>query len=261
MPTYALLGATGGTGSAILRCLLSEPPAYLTLRILVRCKDKLLTTFPGLEQSTAVDIRIIEGTSTDIAAMKHCLEDASVIFNVVATNESKAGMSLCHDTAATVIDALETFRTTNKQGYTKPTVVQLRSASLNPELNSGTPWLVSIFLAFCLHYIYSDIERASKLYERTVANQPDLLDYIYIDPPALHGAGRTKRTGYELISRGAAVNGVSYADLGAAFCEVASRRDEFRGGAVGLRGTGKIDETWNVLLYYNYLGAKSRIFG
>ncbi|KAK4629051.1 Averufin oxidase A [Fulvia fulva] len=261
MPTYALLGATGGTGSAILRCLLSEPPVDLTLRILVRSRDKLLASFPGLEQSTVVQIKIVQGTSTDIVALGQCLEGASVIFNVVATNESKVGLSLCHDTAGTVIDTLESLQTTNKQHYSKPTVIQLRSASLNLELNSGTPWLVTLFLSFCLHYIYSDIERASQLYERTVRNQPDLMDYIYIDPPALHGAGRTKRTGYELISKGAAVNGVSYADLGAAFCEVASRKDEFRGRAVGLVGTGKIDETWKVLLNYNYLGAKSRIFG
>ncbi|EME38265.1 hypothetical protein DOTSEDRAFT_75733 [Dothistroma septosporum NZE10] len=261
MPIYALLGATGGTGSAILHCLLSQPPADLTLNILVRSKDKLLAAFPKIEATTAIRVKIVQGISTDLVAVKQCLEGASVIFNVVATNESKAGLSLIHDTAGTVIDTLASLQTTNKEHYTKPTVIQLRSGSLNTELNSGTPWVVTWFLAFCLHYVYSDIVRASQLYERTVRNQPDLLDYIYIDPPALHGAGRTKRTGYELISKGTVVNGVSYADLGAAFCEVASRGDEFRGKSVGLVGTGEVDETWDVLLYYNWLGAKSRVFG
>ena len=54
MPTYTLLGATGSTGSAILRCLLSQPPRDLTLKVLVRTKSKLLTLFPGLEQNICV---------------------------------------------------------------------------------------------------------------------------------------------------------------------------------------------------------------
>lgn len=54
---------------------------------------------------------------------------------------------------------------------------------------------------------------------------------------------------------------LTYADLGAAFCEVAGRRDELKGRAVGVGATGKVNETWNVLFWYILAGAKGRIWG
>ena len=52
-----------------------------------------------------------------------------------------------------------------------------------------------------------------------------------------------------------------YADLGAAFCEVAERRAEFREQAVLVSSVGKVTETWGILAGYLSRGAKGRVWG
>jgi hypothetical protein len=54
---------------------------------------------------------------------------------------------------------------------------------------------------------------------------------------------------------------LSYADLGAAFCEVAERRDEFAGKAVAVTATGTVNQTWRTLVGFMATGAKGRIWG
>jgi len=54
---------------------------------------------------------------------------------------------------------------------------------------------------------------------------------------------------------------LSYADLGAAFCEVAERRDEFVGKAVGVTATGPVNHTVGTLVGYMAVGVKGRIWG
>ncbi|RJE16607.1 hypothetical protein PHISCL_11056, partial [Aspergillus sclerotialis] len=70
MPTYALLGATGATGSSVLRHLLQTQLADLDIDVLVRSKSKLLQAFPCLE-STAGNphVNIVQGNCTDDKAL------------------------------------------------------------------------------------------------------------------------------------------------------------------------------------------------
>lgn len=259
MPTYVLLGATGSTGSAVLRCLLSEPPQGVKLNILVRSKAKLLKAFPKLEKTAAPRTHIIESTSTDTAALEACLDDADVVFMCVGSNESKPGTTLSYDTAAAIIDTLKNLRKLRGNGYKIPTIVQLRTASLNPALARQAPRLVRRMVSFCLHYNYADIKRACALYE-TAATE-SLLDYIFVDPPTIHDADGTKRTGYKLISTETQETALSYADLGAAICEIATRGPELRNRPVGVTATGNVNATWGVLAGYLVGGAKNRISG
>ncbi len=105
MPTYALLGATGSTGSAILRCLLSQPPKHLTLNIFVRSRSKLRKAFPDLESTTAFKANIIEGIPSDTTATQECLKDVNVVMACIGSNYSTPGISLIYDTATAIIDA------------------------------------------------------------------------------------------------------------------------------------------------------------
>ncbi len=258
MPTYALLGATGSTGSAILRYLLFESPEGVKLNVLVRSKTKLLKAFPKLDQTAAVQTRIIESTSTDPAALKTCLEDADVVFMCVGSNESNPGTTLSYDTAAAIIATLYHLRKEVRgNSYKTPTIVQLRTASLNPALAQQAPWLVRQIVSFCLYYNYADIKRACNLYE--TAAKENLLDYIFVDPPTIHDADGTERTGYKLITTETQQTALSYADLGAAMCEIAIRAKDFRNQPVGVTATGKVKETWGVLAGYLVGGAKNRI--
>ena len=86
MPVYALLGATGSTGSAILRSLISHPPENLELNIFVRSKSKLLTVFPDLERTNPFKTTIIVSTPDDTTATRACLQNADVVFACIGSN-------------------------------------------------------------------------------------------------------------------------------------------------------------------------------
>jgi len=115
-------------------------------------------------------------------------------------------------------------------------------------------------LRFSLEYVYADTDRACALYQATAEEDPALLDYIFCDPPALHDVDPTP-TGYVLsLTESKSVN-LSYADLGVAFCELATRREEFKGKGVGVFATGPVRTDWGRLAGYNWRGFKARLFG
>ena len=240
-----------------MRCLLSQPPKDLTLNIFVRSRPKLSKAFPDLETTTAFKINIIEGTPSDATAMQQCLKNVDIVMACIASNESTPGMSLAYDTATAIIDALEIHRKTQGSAYRSPTIIQLRTASLNPVFRAALPWTARTMASFCFYYIYEDLEYACKLFEES----PELLNYVYVDPPSIHDADGTTPTGYKLILVGKQEPILSYADLGAAFCEVADRRDEFAGKGVGVTATGTVNQTWGTLMGYMAAGAESRIWG
>ncbi|MCJ1318583.1 hypothetical protein MMC15_003913 [Xylographa vitiligo] len=261
MPKYALLGATGATGSAILRCLLSQSPKDLTLNIFIRSRSKLLAAFPDLESTTAFQTNIIEGTPSDSTAMQECLKDVEVVMACIGSNYSTPGISLIYETATAIIAALEVHRKTQGSVYKRPTIIQLRTASLNPVQKAAVPWLAHKFVYFCFYYVYEDLDRACKLFASTAADSPGLLDYIFVDPPSIHDADGTTPTGYKLLLDEKQEPALSYADLGAAFCEVAERRDEFAGKGVAVSATGAVNHTVGTLLGYFATGIKGRIWG
>lgn len=88
-----------------------------------------------------------------------------------------------------------------------------------------------------------------------------MLEYIFVDPPTIHEAIGTKHTGYKLFSTKKQAPSLSYADLGAALCEVAERKAEFGGQGISASATGKVKETWATLLGYLAFDAKNRILG
>ncbi|GAB7343439.1 hypothetical protein MBLNU457_1466t1 [Dothideomycetes sp. NU457] len=262
MVTYALLGATGSTGSAILRRLLSQTPENLTLNIFVRSRSKLISAFPQLEaQPPPTAINIYEGTPSDAPTLQKCLEQADVIMACIATNTSTPDVTVCHDVAAGIISALKARQQTQASHYAPPTVIQIRSASLNPALCATMPWIAKTMAQFCFHYVYEDLRRACELYES--ASSAELLRYIYVDPPSIHDPDGTDPTGYALVvePEGPLTDVLSYADLGAAFVELAERRAEFVDMAVGVSATGKVNVTMDKLFPFIVTGFKSRIWG
>ncbi|TKA81514.1 hypothetical protein B0A55_02994 [Friedmanniomyces simplex] len=261
MPTYALLGATGATGSAVLRCLLEEPPADLTLNIFVRNKTKLLKAFPELESTKQPQISIVEGTPSDQDALQRALTDAAVIFQCIATNESKPGVSVAYDTATSLIDTLKALHSSQKDAYHPPMILQVRAAPLNPTFAAQEPWLMSSFIHFALYHTYADTDRACKLLASTHDEIPELLDYAFVDTQAVFDAEGTTRTGHELTLIGPLTQSISYADVGAGFCEIAERREEFKGNGVGVKATGKVRATPGSNMYYLAVGIKGRLFG
>lgn len=259
MPTCALLGATGSTGAAIVRCLLALPPEKLTLNILVRSRSKLNHLFPDLERMAPFPVKIIEGTPYNVEAMQKCLMDVDVIMACIGTNVSSPGMTIHYDTAGAIVSALEIHRATENATCRSPTIIQLRSISLNSPLKAHMPWLLRTVSDFCLKHLYADMTKNFDLFVSVEEKSPGLLNYILVDPPALHDADGVTPTGFELMVTGVLSPGLNYADLGAAFCEIAERKDEFNGTGVGVSATGTVNETWGVLLGYMFNGAKQRL--
>jgi oxidoreductase AflX len=184
-----------------------------------------------------------------------------VVFACIATNESRPGLSIIYDTAQAIIAALKYHQKNSGPSYRTPTIIQLRSASVNPVFHDASPYVARNMAWFCFRYCYEDIQRASELYSSTATESPDLLQYIFIDPPSIHDANGTTPTGHKLILEGKQEPVVSYADLGVAFCEAAERRDAFANEAVGVTATGKVNMTWGPLVAFMFTGFKGRILG
>ena len=267
MTTYALLGATGATGSSVLRCLIADqPPDLHRLNILVRSKDKLLQAFPHLLSSHAsnLQIHVFEGNSTSATDLTPCVTNTSTIFMCIGQNGSPPGTVLLTSTVTATITALTQLRkkqVSQKETppYHPPTILHLRSASLNPPLAAQVPLLVHKTVLFCLHHAYTDLRRACALYPPAAA--AGLLHYVFIDPPTMHDARGVTPTGYALLLIGTEkqATALSYADLGAAMCEVARRAAELEGSAVGVTATGRVREEWWVLMGYLVGAALGRV--
>ncbi|KAK6440486.1 hypothetical protein LTR95_003287 [Oleoguttula sp. CCFEE 5521] len=264
MPTHALLGATGATGSAILRALLLNPPTDLKLNILVRSKSKLIAAFPDLTTKPTFPVTITEGPISSVEDMKACIRGADVIHMCVATNVPTASNRVAQDTIETIVAALRDLRTEDSTAFVVPTILILRSGSLNDEYNKVIPAPVHAFLMYALHYVYHDLDLACKHLE-SVAEEggKTLLHFIFVDPGSIHDSGPTP-TGHTFISDVKATPpqpSISYADLGAAFVQLADRRKEFRGQAVIVGATGKVEEHWLPLVSNMLWGLKARIIG
>jgi putative NADH-flavin reductase len=264
MPKHALLGATGATGSAILQAVLRYPPSDMKLSIFVRSKCKLLSSFQDLDTNPPFPVTITEAPVFLVPAMKQCIRNADVIHMCVATNVPASSNRVAQDTAETLVAALRELREELASIYVAPTMLILRSGSVNDDYNKAVPAPVHTFLMYALHYVYHDLDLACQYY-KLVADAGDkrLLNYIYVDPPSIHDSG-PKPTGYEFISDVAAKppsQSISYADLGAAFVEIADRQEAFRGQALIVSATGKVEEHWLPLVGNMLMGLKSRIIG
>lgn len=262
MPTYALLGATGATGSAIVRCLLDEAPEKLALRLLVRSKEKLSQKFPGLEQSAPFAITVVEGQANDQEAIGRCIEGADIIFNCIGTNFVQPGQTIVSDSAVSIIESLRACRKgKDTEGYTRPAVLLLRTCSLNDHLSRNKYWITIKVARWGLHNSYDDLQKAHDLLAAAAAEDPELLQNITVDPPTIHDQDGTVRTGFKLSVDEPPTDSLNYADLGAAFCELARRQDEFVGQAVGVSATGKVNENWPEVLGYLLGSIKRNLVG
>lgn len=259
------MGATGATGTAILRHLLQEPPNDLSLNIYVRSKSKLLDKFSDLETRPRFQAAIFEGSNTERTLLKQCLHDVDAIMMCIATNVSTPGESRFTDTANAVTEALLELKKEQAASYKTPSILILRASILNPNWSGPRKGYFENFLMFCLRHLYDNMEAANEIYETKAKETPGLLNVIYVDPPGIHDNDGTKPTGYELLlapqgDRMPQFN-LSYTDLGIAFCEIAERREEFKGKGVGVFGTGEIKLTWPILMGHLSQGLRGRVLG
>lgn len=205
----AIFGATGGTGSATLRSLLSKDAKPFHLRLFVRSKAKLYRLFPELEKSANVEVW--EGQLDEVAAITECLRGADIVICTLGENQNIPGLSVLQTGSKSIVSALDFL--SQEESFTKPRLLLLSSTTLERRFAAHQPkallWIVE--RAFC--YPYDDVRGATTNFKAV----PQLLSLLVVHPPAIV---EDEPTGHQ-ISTEKVRPIVSYADLGSAFAELA----------------------------------------
>lgn len=229
MATYAVLGATGNCGTALIQNLLSrQPPA--TIRAYCRNGAKLMRLVPEVAHAPTDRLDIFEGSIHDIPLLTSCIRDCQAIFLVVSTNNNVPGLRVGQDTAASVIHALEQLRAKDDLKQI-PKLVLLSSATIDDQLSRKTPALLRRVLFMSASNVYRDLQEAEKI----LRAQQSWVSTVFVKPGAL---SVDKQRGHAL-SLTEEESPVSYLDLAAAMIEAADDEDgRYEGRNVGVVNTG-----------------------
>ena len=210
MPTYAILGATGKTGGALLELLLKDPNNHINAY--VRSKTKLLKQRPHLEENK--NVKIFEGSTSDISLIASVLSpQVDAAFGVLATNENIPGIRIAQEMASSVIAALCHLR--NQDAHFKPPkLLFLSSASLNPTLLGDLPAVAEALITRAMSHVYADLRYA----EENLRLHRSWLDVTFVQPGGLtEDVQKGHRLSVDKMSEGF----VSYLDLAAGMIEIA----------------------------------------
>ncbi|KAK9423178.1 putative NAD(P)-binding domain-containing protein [Seiridium unicorne] len=145
-----------------------------------------------------------------------------------AKKQNIPGLHVLQGGARLVTAALDILQTEN--GWKKPRLIFLSSATWNPRFAAATPapMLCIVRTAFC--HPCADLLAAQAKFTA----KPHLLSLLFVQPPAIV---EDDATGHEISTESVRL-AVSYADLGAAFAELALERSYDKLGAVGVSSQG-----------------------
>ena len=216
--TYAVLGATGQTGSEIVKALLPTPAH---LNIYARSASRLEAMHPGLSEASNVTFFI--GDLADEALIAACLADADIILSAVAQNRNEPGCSIAQRAALAIIKALDTRRRSNNV----PTVVFLASGGVDPGNKAKMPWLARKFGTWMLYHIYADLDASIKLFE---ANSWVPL-VIAAAGALVHDIPRGVQLTNDVFTASPLL---SYPDLARGMIQMGEEGDKWRGQYVGI---------------------------
>lgn len=230
--TYAVLGATGNCGTALVRLLLQSPTARI--HAYCRNKPKLLGLIPELADTPSSQVNIFEGSIHDTSLLTDCIRGCRAVFLVVSTNDNIPGCRMAQDTAIGVIQALQIL---NKESeFTiMPKLVLLSSATLDEQLSRATPALIRWILLRSASHVYRDLVET----EAFLRAQGDWVSTVFIKPG---GLSLDVQRGHAL-SLTEEKSPLSYADLAAAMIEAATdpdgRWDMRNVGVISVNGPAK----------------------
>lgn len=194
--TYAILGATGQTGSELVKHLLlhHQPEStagnsnlHLHLNIYARSAGRLESVFNkmGLSDLGArPDVTLFIGDLEDEGLMRSCLAGASIVFSAVAQNRNEPGCSIAQRTALVIIKALDANRRARMQQLAREGEVEAGRGSAQATTEAIGPTTTVVFLAsggvdpvatarinpiarkvfhWMLYHVYTDLERSIEL--------------------------------------------------------------------------------------------------
>lgn len=236
MPAYAVLGATGNTGRALVEILLRSPDNQV--HAFCRNKDKLAQVLP--EAVTNPQLLIFEGGIHDVPTLASCVRSTRAVFLVISTNDNVPGFRVGQDLAASLLVAL---RENLKLGALDPKeatppapkLILLSSGTIDPVLARNTPYLLHHILLWSASNVYSDLRKTEAL----LRAEEDWVKTVFIKPGAL---SVDVQRGHGL-SFSDTSSPLSYLDLAAGMIEAADdetgRYDTQNVGVVNVNGSAK----------------------
>lgn len=206
MNSYAILGATGNTGSSLIVNLLKAP--QVKIHAYCRNKTKLFNLLPQVLDNKRVEI--FEGSINDADMMVNCVRSTKAVFLTVTTNDNVPGCHLSQDSVRTVLRALEKIREADPDAVL-PKLVLLSSATLDDHINHKMPGWFKPIMKRAASHVYDDLVKAEQL----LREQKHWVTTIFIKPG---GLSLDKPRGYQL-SFDDQDSFISYSDLAAAMIE------------------------------------------
>lgn len=231
MATYAVLGATGNCGIALIDNLVRRKD--VKVNAYCRNKAKLIAKLPQVGNDKRV--QVYEGSIYNIDLLVHCIRDTQVIFHVVTTNDNVPGCHVSLDTAKSIISALEKTKVNSKVGTKMPKIVLLSSSTIDDHLSRHMAWWFRLILRTSASNVYADLQRT----EEFLRSQHELVSTIFMKPG---GLTVDVQHGHQL-SLDHDESFVSYLDLSAAMIEAAddteNRFDMRNVSVINLNGSAK----------------------
>ncbi|KAH8904211.1 putative NAD-dependent epimerase/dehydratase [Coniochaeta sp. PMI_546] len=233
MPTFAVMGSTGNTGTCLVRNLLEHSP-HNHVNAYCRNKAKLIDLVPEAVDNKRVTV--FEGSFSDTDLIDSLLQDTKAVFLAVTSNDNIPGIRLNTETALTVIRSIYRLRDASGPGFRCPKVILLSASAPDDHLSRNMSKLFRPIILRAASAVYLDICRA----EDILRSHDHCIQSVYVKPA---GLSMDVARGYELTLDDQE-SFLSYNDLADAMIEVAADDDEGRwvGKSVGIvnkvRGQG-----------------------
>lgn len=237
MLSYAVLGATGTTGGAIVK-LLSQRE-NVSIHAFVRSAKKLEAQEPDLLASKR--LHIFEGQMKDTQMLAKCIHGTRAVFICIAASENVPYCTIAQDVARAVIAAMKELRA-EYPDHPLPRLIQLSSSSIDEKLSESLPSIAHAILYRGNWWIYEDLKIARNM----LASEP-WIDCTYMMPGGLIQA---PQTGHKLSTEKQQTF-LGWLDLAAGMIEVADEKSEvWRGKNVSvLPLANDVPINWMVPLY------------
>lgn len=221
--TYAVLGATGNCGGALVQVLLQLPDTKI--HAFCRNKAKLLEKLPEILDNKRVEV--FEGGINDVALLTSCIRGCRAVFFVVTMNDNLPRCRVAQDTAYSVVSGLKAIRveasaltSTSSEPASPPKMpklVVLSSATIDPHLSRKMPWWFRPIMLRAGSYVYEDL----RVQERFLRDQQDWISTIFVKPGGL-AVGRSRGHKLDFDEQNSFI---AYSDLAAAMVEAAEDVD------------------------------------
>ncbi|KAL4764514.1 NAD(P)-dependent oxidoreductase [Aspergillus foveolatus] len=217
MPSYAVLGATGNTGRAIVQVLLdrADTDTRIQIRAYCRSREKLFRVCPAAE--TSKSLSVFQGRLDNDSLVDECLRGTDAVFLVVAIVDNMPGCTVAMQTAEAVAASLQRLRAADPT-MRLPRLVILSSASLEPSFCNDVPAPVHWVLKTAVSHLYRDLAAA----EAYLRAQSDWLSATFVKPG---GLVHDQACGHE-VRLDRAQTPLSFLDLAAGMVEVADAEDD-----------------------------------